>query len=496
MTRSQILKTLFPFLLPLSLASCQGTSVSDIKALTAGLDNEFSSCINRAVDFRRAVDAERVVDASARAIEAMPLLHSNRFLSHLALSIESDAQRQEWIGLASQLGQQIRAAENKNLAAPFPQDWMVNLNACADRLVTSPKLAEFRHDLIEQVESPPDNYAALPQWLGFNGLLKPIFQWRIQQLHQEEKQWFEQAVEFEKTVSYELTATPNRDGEENLTAAFAEAYGSSALKVPILDASIMQTLFEMHAPDFIVEFEDRNDLIGAPIFVNESVVIDSNLPTVFTLPSFTKFGGSNLLQLNYVIWFSERKAVGWPDLYAGKLDSLIWRVTLDEHGDVLLYDSIHSCGCYHKYFIASDQISERLPSLSREPANIFNLFGASAALPADSPPASPSVYLTANEHYIVGVEFKNMDSDRSYRLDEYKNLSNLPGKTRAASLFSDTGIIKTSKRLERFSLWPTGIESVGAMRQWGTHATGFVQQQQFDEATLFDNYFIRAKKGH
>ncbi len=71
----------------------------------------------------------------------------------------------------------------------------------------------------------------------------------------------------------------------------------------------------------------------------------------------------------------------------------------------------------------------------------------------------------------------------------YAVLSLLPAADKLRSMFGPSGIIPRSRRLERFTLWPTGIPPVGAMRQRGTLATGFIQQQHFDDATLFDNYF-------
>jgi hypothetical protein len=40
-----------------------------------------------------------------------------------------------------------------------------------------------------------------------------------------------------------------------------------------------------------------------------------------------------------------------------------------------------------------------------------------------------------------------------------------------------------------------GIESAGAMRQWGRHATAFVGRRHFDEAQLIERYFAPAPPG-
>jgi hypothetical protein len=57
-----------------------------------------------------------------------------------------------------------------------------------------------------------------------------------------------------------------------------------------------------------------------------------------------------LLQLVYTIWFPERPPRRPVDFLAGRLDGIVWRMTLAPDGEPLLYDSIHPCGCYHLFF--------------------------------------------------------------------------------------------------------------------------------------------------
>jgi len=35
-------------------------------------------------------------------------------------------------------------------------------------------------------------------------------------------------------------------------------------------------------------------------------------------------------------------------------------------------------------------------------------------------------------------------------------------------------------------LWPMGVASAGAMRQWGRHATAFIGRRHFDDPWLLD----------
>ncbi|HEX9646503.1 MAG TPA: hypothetical protein VGB88_03330, partial [Alphaproteobacteria bacterium] len=77
-----------------------------------------------------------------------------------------------------------------------------------------------------------------------------------------------------------------------------------------------------------------------------------------------------------------------------------------------------------------------------------------------------------------------------YRLVPAEELRSLaaPGGGRR-SLYRPDGLVAGSERLERFLLWPMGIASAGAMRQFGTHATAFVGRRHFDDPRLFDDAF-------
>ena len=82
-----------------------------------------------------------------------------------------------------------------------------------------------------------------------------------------------------------------------------------------------------------------------------------------------------------------------------------------------------------------------------------------------------------------------------YRFDRESALRTLPlaaGGT--ASLYGPDGIVAGTERPERYALWISGIESPGAMRQWGRHATAFVGRRHFDDAFLVERYFARAAK--
>ncbi len=127
-----------------------------------------------------------------------------------------------------------------------------------------------------------------------------------------------------------------------------------ALGIPELDAGQLTTLFTVHAPVWEIDTVGPYDLPGAPYWQAQRLPdVDTRRPVVYRYPSYVRWRNQVLLQLNYVIWFSERPASGPLDILAGALDGLVWRVTLDSQGRPLLYDSIHNCGCYHQFFPAA-----------------------------------------------------------------------------------------------------------------------------------------------
>ena len=190
-----------------------------------------------------------------------------------------------------------------------------------------------------------------------------------------------------------------------------------------------------------------------------------------------------LLQLNYVVWFPARSPAHALDVLAGKLDGLVWRVTLDSDGLPLLWDSIHPCGCYHLWF-PGPRVQRRASSDAGEPPWIG---------PALAPTARLALQIDAGTHYVraVGPAPTALRGEvleaRDY--DELRRLPTATGGVR--SLFAPDGLVHASARPERFLLWPLGVPSAGTMRQRGHQATAFIGRRHFDDAEGIGRYFER-----
>jgi hypothetical protein len=104
------------------------------------------------------------------------------------------------------------------------------------------------------------------------------------------------------------------------------------------------------------------------------------------------------------------------------------------------------------------------------------------------------LWLATRSHYLVGlsiIDDGETDGVR-YAVADDNDLRSLPipGGGRR-SLFEADGLVAGTERMERFLLWPMGIASPGAMRQWGTHATAFVGRRHFDDPDLIEKAFVR-----
>jgi hypothetical protein len=182
-------------------------------------------------------------------------------------------------------------------------------------------------------------------------------------------------------------------------------------------------------------------------------------------------------------------------MLAGKLDGIVWRVTLSKQGDPLIYDTMHPCGCYHMFFPTQNLVPINAPSKYEEwafsPGN----------LPVINEGEQVVITINSRTHYVGNVEVASEEIKasvpqiREYELRAYDDLRTLQyADNQFRSIFGSDGLIPGTERGERFLFWPMGIDSAGAMRQWGSHATAFLGRRHFDDADLMQKRFKRTNK--
>jgi hypothetical protein len=264
-------------------------------------------------------------------------------------------------------------------------------------------------------------------------------------------------------------------------AAF-DLLGQPALSVRELDR-----LAAAYAPSFEVEIGADYDRFGSLRWRRGASFpeVDAAEPAVYVHSAYTRYRGQVLLQLVYTIWFPERPRRGAVDLLAGRLDGVVWRVTLAPDGEPLVYDSIHACGCFHLFFPTPRARPRPAPDRLEEWAFVPQ------PLPRVAEGERPVLSIASATHYIERVGLvRGADSVVRYAFRSYDELRAMPRAAGDhASAFGPDGLVAGTERLERFLFWPMGILSSGAMRQWGRHATAFVGRRHFDDADLFERRF-------
>jgi hypothetical protein len=259
------------------------------------------------------------------------------------------------------------------------------------------------------------------------------------------------------------------------------------LGIPEPSESDLSALLAAYAPSFEVEVKGDYDRFGALRWLRGegTPAVDGAQLAVYSQAAWTRYEGKVLLQLVYTLWFPERPPQSEGDILAGKLDGLTWRVTLAPDGEPLVYDAIHPCGCYHLFFPTPR--ATPLPA----PGGLEEWMFSPQSLPRIADGERPLLRIATGTHYIERVSVtRGTDSLARYALRPYgelRSLDRFPGPH--ASAFGADGLIAGTERPERFVFWPMGIESAGAMRQWGRQATAFVGRRHFDDADLFEKRF-------
>jgi hypothetical protein len=283
------------------------------------------------------------------------------------------------------------------------------------------------------------------------------------------------------------------------------------LQVPAPSAAQLAALFAQFAPRFEIDTLTDDDKPGTLVWRSEplgaasalglgptptpTATLDTSAPALYQQVATTRYKGRNLLQLVYTLWFAARPSAPGArfDLLAGKLDGIVWRVTLAPDGTPLVFDTIHPCGCYHQFFPTPAARVKPAPQQGIEWAFVPH------SLPAITAQDRVVLRIAARTHYIDRVSIEparivpaSTALGTPLAMLDYHSLRTLPvgttvGSTR--SVFSPTGFIDGTDRAERYIFWPTGIARAGTMRQWGKHATAFVGQRHFDDALLLEQRF-------
>jgi hypothetical protein len=493
-TRCSILRSVFIFTVcALILAGC--ATLPEISRSThVGDSGPVGSCGDFFAMLDQRTKEARVLDPGAFRVRNHPYLRVNRFLASFANEVEDEATFAAWVDQMQALDQNARRYEIANLAidhkhTPSPEnerdEVFSKVVACGNLL----KGVDFQ-EIEQRKELPkrvvvPDEYISLRRVFG----LYPLSSLFVAQGVENWQERAQKNFSLEPPVDWQaIRYVPEQRGNLLAVREILAQTERDRLGIPQYSPEAKATLFRFYAPVWEVQTQGNFDLIGSPFWTHEGVLdVDTKRPAAYTLLSFTRFKGEILTQLNYIIWFPSRPKENAVDLYGGLLDGVNFRATLDRNGEPLLYESIHNCGCYYKSFP-----TKRLKVLEKitypEPPLILK-----------APEVNPStafmtVAMESRTHYLqhlYPLPREIQPESMVYSLVDYGQVLSLPlPKGGRASMFSQDSIAPGSERLERWILWPTGVISPGAMRQWGRQAVAFVGKRQFDDPYFMERMFV------
>lgn len=454
-----------------------------------------------------AIDNASVRDYGSTSVTEFPYLRTTRLLASFNHELNSESSWVAWISHMADLDAQARAIELRNLPISVTNRQndvlLSDLNRCRDLLIKI-DLSELKHRTrLRDIVHVPDDYVSWWQALGLYPLTAPIVAAGISAWHRRTHdifampltslpvkgkmiRWIPTSISLPATTGASLSHRP-LDAQQISKILY---HSVDPLGIPLPTATELNQLLETFAPIWEVDVIDENDHIGMVLWKENEPSIDITRPTLYHKVSHTRFGNLVLLQLNYIVWFPARPG---DDIYAGLLDGINWRVTLGPDGEPWLYDAIHNCGCYHQFFLSHHlKLRKDLPSAYFE----FPL------LPQLAPEQQPLVLRIAHHtHFLQRIYQDKTMNDSPLKVNssqpmlwkDYNELRSLPSTNGYLSLFGKYGLVAGTERPERFLLWPMGVRSPGAMRQWGRHPTAFNGRRHFDDAFLIESLFEKAQ---
>jgi hypothetical protein len=489
-----------------ALAAAAGCATLD-RHFDAHLQSE-STAVRVCAEWYRALDqaivAAGVRDAQYAQIPGFPYFRADRVLASLRgraaaneaaflafterlADLDIDARRHEIENLPRPEVVALPGMKESSAGGAFRQT-----RECS-RLLRETDLARpaTRTALLEAVHVP-DDYSDASRALGLYPISRLAFIAGVRRAEEELAAAFHGELSVPPGASLVRYAPPLSPPIER--AAVAAILGRAeldALGYPALSERELARIAAAYAPSFEIAISADYDRFGKLRWRRDAAVpsVDASQAAVYVHPAYTRYRDGNggeriLLQMVYTIWFPERPPLGGVDLLAGTLDGVVWRATLAPDGEPVIYDSIHPCGCYHQFFPTPRARPRPAPDPEEEWAFVPQ------TLPRVAEGERPVVRIASRTHYIERVSLvRGADSVARYALRDYDELRSLPRPGGRRSAFGPDGLIAGTERSERFLFWPMGIESAGAMRQWGRHATAFVGRRHFDDADLLERRF-------
>jgi hypothetical protein len=485
------------FIFFLFLSNCAPFSVKPI-SFSFETPEECKGYLNRLDEI---VKEAGVRDASSVSVSGFPYLRTNRFLESLKKNVKSDEEKRNWVRWMQELDLESREKEINNLPDPSilsiemrdvekmdRETLYAQVKSCSTKLLNDDQVGPDFYETLFSLVHVPDEYSFFRRAMGLYPLISIPVLFVTERSRDKMRSRFAPPPN-ELPIDGHLKAFIPEKGislAENEVREIIERSKANPLRAFRLDKNEEEKLIWSFAPILIQDVVDSYDQIGEVIWKKGQVEVNSEKPAVYYYLSHAFLKGEPILQINYVLWYSERAGERPPGIEKGRLDGLTVRVSLDGQGNVFMVDVQNNCGCYH--FFAPQK--ERIDQVLTRPL-MFDAF-VTQWLPIRPAGERLGVRINSGWHQVQRlISVRESPNSSSYTLMPYAILEALPHQDgHTESIFNSNGIAKGSERIERFILFSMGIPSIGSMRQRGHHAIELIGKEHFDNPYLFDQNFV------
>jgi hypothetical protein len=365
------------------------------------------------------------------------------------------------------------------------EDLFLRVGACSKDLYNYDRTQPDFNEVLKPRVEVPDEYSTILRILGLYPLVT-IPEYKITEgVRERFLSWYDTPYDklpLEGTLRlYRPAQGQGRDAREVIAASRRTSLG-----IPRPSADLARELAVHYAPVIIQDETAPYDRVGRIAWKGDELIVDGGKPAVYYYLSHARVRGNAVLQVNYVFWYPARAGNLAPAIEHGHLDGLTLRLSFDAEGLLFMIDLMNNCGCYHAFIPARDRVDRTIRHYY--PNDPF----APQWLPEIAAGQAPAVRILSGWHQVQRLlAIAPPPEAVPYDLLPYETLESLlRADGRSASVFDNQGIAKGSERVERFVFFPTGIPSIGSMRQRGHHAITLSGETYFDEPDLFEHYFV------
>lgn len=469
--------TSFTVVVGLLLGAC-ATQPSPFVGLFKGFDN--CRAQYEAMDAR--VDAAGVRDGTYYRVPGFPYLRTDRMLASFRHELNNFNAISEWVRRMRELDQEARDTEYANLGlsdleqAQYRDRFLRCSRALAAIELDNPQTWARMVDVVV----PAEEYSSIDRFLGLYPLRAGAMRRRAAALTRARLAEYQQPLP-EPPAGAVLKIWTVKPAEDlSILNGVVKRILMNDLGFPGLVGPEWRALAEYNAPHLWIETLNEADQPAAPMFLKSGLSANVSQPNVYYQYSFARFGGHTTTQISYFVWFRSP-----ADAATAPIDGFIWRVTLDEHLDPLIYESLHGSGRDHRWYPVQP-LQVRMPaSDDGEPEFIA---------PVAAPAVDATLRVTSGAHdvrRVMEVEQADTGDPRQYELhlyDELYTMARPEGGTR--SLFGADGLVAGTHGIDPLASLASGILQPGVLRQYGHHAIAHVGRRYFDDPYLLEASFV------